>query len=450
MRIKRQIQPSRLTNTRLIALGFLAVILAGSVLLSLPAAARNGIRVPYLTALFTSVSATCVTGLSVADTYSTWSVFGQVVILILIQIGGLGFMSVITMLSVFLHRRVGLRERRLLMESAGTMRISGMIRLIRKIMIGTALFEGTGAVVLAFRFCPRMGLGEGIYTAVFHSVSAFCNAGFDLMGKYRKFSSLTEFCGDFTVNITVAVLIITGGLGFIVWEDIAQNRFNFKKYELHSKLVLSVTAVLTVVPTVWFYLSERIGAFAAIDGGGKWLAAFFQAVTPRTAGFNTVDLGALSENGKLMTLILMLVGGSPGSTAGGIKTTTLAVLLLGAVAASRHTKHITVFKRRLEGGALNRACAVFTVYTAVAAAAAAVLCAAEDCSLYEAVFEAVSAIGTVGLTTGITPRLGVLSDIVLMVLMYGGRVGGLSLMLSLAEKRVNVQLERPCEKVLIG
>lgn len=439
-----------MTATRFIAIGFLLIIFIGSVLLSLPSAAKSGVRVPYLTAVFTATSATCVTGLSLADTYRTWSRFGQIIILVLIQIGGLGFMSIITMFSVFLHRRIGLRERRLLMESAGTMRISGVVRLIKKIMLGTLIFEGVGAVCLAFRFCPQMGMKDGIFNAVFHAVSAFCNAGFDLMGRDAPFSSLTAYCGDAAVNITVCMLVIIGGLGFIVWDDVLKNKFRFSKYELHSKIVLTVSVLLVVIPTVLFYLYEKNSAFSGLGTGEKWLAAFFQAVSPRTAGFNTVDLGQLSEGGKLLMIILMFIGGSPGSTAGGIKTTTFAVLILGVVSSARHTSGVTVFKRRLDNDTIKRASAIFVIYTVAVIISAGILCANEPYSLYENIFETVSAIGTVGLTTGITSKLKPISDIVLMILMYGGRVGGLTLMLSLAEKKIDTPIKRPVEKIIIG
>lgn len=439
-----------LTYTQIIALGFLFTILCGSILLSLPASARSGVSTPYLDALFTATSATCVTGLIIFDTYSHWSLFGQVVILTLIQVGGLGFMTVITMFSLFLRRRISIHERKLIMQSAGSMQISGVVRLIKRILLGTLIFEGAGAILLAIRLCPEMGFSQGVYNAVFHSVSAFCNAGFDIMGKYGAFSSLTGYRGDFLVNFTISILIAIGGLGFIVWSDIIKKRFNVKEYDLHTKIVLAATGFLIVSGTVLFYVFEKDYSLSHLSGGEKLMASLFQSITPRTAGFNTVDMSALSDSGNLLLTILMFIGGSPGSTAGGIKTTTFAVLMLGALTSSRHLKHITVFKRRLDESAVKEASAVFMIYLAAVIVSSLAIGTMETEPLKNIMFEVVSAIGTVGLTTGITSSLGLVSKIILIILMYGGRLGGLTLMLSLAEKKAVTPIERPIEKILIG
>lgn len=437
----------RFTYTQIVALGFLAVILAGSLLLSLPAASNGDRAVSYFDALFTSTSATCVTGLVPFDTKQTWSLFGQVIILVLIETGGLGFMSIITMFSIFLRRRISLHERRLLMQSAGTMRISGVVKLIKRIMTGTLAFQGLGTLALSIRFIPRFGLVKGLYYALFHAVSAFCNAGFDLLGNS---ASLTMFGDDVLVNVTVMILIIVGGLGFIVWNDIALHKLNFKRYDLHSKIVLSVSAVLILLGWGLFFVFEKNDALSGLSLKDRILAAAFCSVTSRTAGFTTINLRHLSEAGRVLMIVLMFIGGSPGSTAGGIKTTTLAVLIIGVISASRHSSHITMFKKRLEPSALSQASAIFSIYIFAVLAAVLAICAIESFSAEEIIFEVVSAVGTVGLTLGITPHIGVVSKIILMILMFGGRVGALTFMLSLAEKKVNVPLDRPIEKILIG
>lgn len=440
----------RLTYTKVISIGFALLILLGAFLLMLPVSSVSGEWTPFTNALFTSTSATCVTGLIVYDTFSHWSLFGQITIISLIQIGGLGFMTVITMFSFLLKRRIGLRERRLLMESSGSLELKGVIRMIRKILFGTFLSETVGAVLLSLRFIPKMGFLRGAYYAVFHSVSAFCNAGFDLMGRYEPFSSLTLFYDDIIVNLTVCGLIIIGGVGFIVWNDIFNFRTKLSKYSLHSKIVLVTTAALLLTGTVLFYVFERDGVLADMPEYKRWIVSFFQSVTLRTAGFNTADLSAISRSTVVIFCILMFVGGSPGSTAGGVKTTTFAVLVLSAVTSARRSNSITVFKKRLEDKTARQASAVVVVYVLTLSAAIMLMCAVEPFSLASIVFEAVSAMGTVGVTMGITPELSAVSKYTVILLMYAGRIGGLTLMLTLAEKRKQVAVKRPAEQVLIG
>lgn len=440
----------RLTYTKVISIGFALLILLGAFLLMLPVSSVSGEWTPFTNALFTSTSATCVTGLIVYDTFSHWSLFGQITIISLIQIGGLGFMTVITMFSFLLKRRIGLRERRLLMESSGSLELKGVIRMIRKILFGTFLSETVGAVLLSLRFIPKMGFLRGAYYAVFHSVSAFCNAGFDLMGRYEPFSSLTLFYDDIIVNLTVCGLIIIGGVGFIVWNDIFNFRTKLSKYSLHSKIVLVTTAALLLTGTVLFYVFERDGVLADMPEYKRWIVSFFQSVTLRTAGFNTADFSAISRSTVVIFCILMFVGGSPGSTAGGVKTTTFAVLVLSAVTSARRSNSITVFKKRLEDKTARQASAVVVVYVLTLSAAIMLMCAVEPFSLASIVFEAVSAMGTVGVTMGITPELSAVSKYTVILLMYAGRIGGLTLMLTLAEKRKQVAVKRPAEQVLIG
>ena len=440
----------KLTYTQIIVLSFAALILIGTFLLALPISSRDGNWTEPLGALFTATSSTCVTGLVVFDTYTHWSSFGQAVILILIQIGGLGFMTVVSMVSIFLKRRIGLRERRLLMQSAGTMRLAGIVEIVRRVLFGTFMFEGAGALILATRFCPEMGLWKGIWNAVFHSISAFCNAGFDLMGSRAPFSSLTYYRDDITVNITVMLLIIIGGIGFFVWDDIREKRFNFKKYEIHTKVVLITSAALILLPAVLFFIFEFNGNLADLTFGKKWLASLFMSVTTRTAGMNTISIADLSESGKILTSVLMLIGGSPGSTAGGIKTTTVAVLLLGMIATARGNRSICIFKRRLDDSLWRQASSIFAIYIIVVISALLLLGAAEPLPLQDILLEVTSAAGTVGLSTGITPTLSAISKITLILLMFGGRVGCLSLVLVFAEKRQNVPLDMPVDKIMIG
>lgn len=440
------------SNTQIIALGFLSIIFFGAIMLTLPAAARSGESTPFINSLFTATSATCITGLAVYDTWSHWTPFGQAVILALIQIGGLGFMTIISLFSVFMKRKISLHERRLLMQSVGTMRIGGIIRLIKRIALGTLLFEGIGAALLAIRFCPEMGLARGLWYSVFHSVSAFCNAGFDLMGYRKPFSSLTAFRGDVLVNLTITGLIIVGGLGFLVWNDLITQIPRRHHLQLHTKVVLSATGLLLVFSFAAFFFLEYDHSMAGLSLGERLLASWFQAVTPRTAGFNTVELTRLSHGSDLTTIFLMFVGGSPGSTAGGIKTTTLAVMLLCTAASAHNRNGCTLFKRRLTDDLMQQASAIVTIYMISVILSTILLTALEPITLTEALFEVTSAAGTVGLTKGITPLLGNASKILLMVLMFGGRVGGLTLALVLWEGKphVNAPLQRPKERIMIG
>lgn len=440
----------KLTYTQIIVLSFLLVILVGTLLLCLPVSSADGTFTPPLNAMFTATSATCVTGLIVYDTFTHWSLFGQIVIISMIQIGGLGFLVFISMFSVFLKKKIGVYERRLLMQAEGNIRLSGAVVLLKRIVRGTFTFEAIGAIILAFRFCPKMGLAEGIFNAIFHAISAFCNAGFDLMGKYKQFSSLSTFAEDPVVMITIMSLVVIGGIGFLVWSDIVTLKTKVKKYSLHTKIALSTTAILLIGSTLSFLLLEYNGVLKDFSFFDKIINASFLAVSPRTAGFNTVDLSALSSGSEVITDLLMLIGGSPGSTAGGLKTTTFAVLILSTIAAARHDTHPQIFKRRLPDDALSQATAIFTIYVVVSLVAVVIVSTLEKCDVMTAAFEVISAIGTVGATKGLTPTLCGASKLIIMGLMFGGRVGGLSLMLSLAEKRENIPLDRPSEKILIG
>ncbi|MBQ3498096.1 MAG: Trk family potassium uptake protein [Clostridia bacterium] len=441
---------SKLTYTQIIALFFVAVIAIGTLLLCLPIASKSREWTPLLDSAFTATSATCVTGLIVRDTFTHWSLFGQLVILSMIQIGGLGVMTIIMTFSVFAKKKISLYERKLLMQSAGTMRSSGVIRLLKQIIKVTLICEGAGAILLATRFCPELGLAKGLYYSVFHAVSAFCNAGFDLMGRYGEFSSLTPFYSDITVNMTVCALIICGGIGFIVWQDIVTHGLKIKKYSLHSKIVLTTSAALILSGWLVFFITERNASLSTLTTGEKILAAFFQSVTSRTAGFNTVPLNHLSGAGVVLMSVLMMIGGSPGSTAGGIKTTTVAVMLFELIAVAKGDKDTVVFKRRLEDDTVKRSGAIISAYLAAVIIALIAISSVENLPLSDVLFEVASAVGTVGLTVGITPTLSSFSHIILMLLMFAGRIGGLTIIVAFAERRDHAKLTRPKEQILIG
>lgn len=435
-----------------LALGYLAAIVAGSILLVVPAATAGGQHTSYLNALFTAASATCVTGLAPYDTGTHWSLFGQIVILLLIQLGGLGFMTFVSVIFRVLGRGMSLRVRRTLMTSAGGRKLSGISTLVRRIFIGSAVCEIAGAALLALRFIPDFGAARGIYFAVFHSVSAFCNAGFDLMSAVGG-ASLSAYALDPLVTLTVCALIVAGGLGFCVWSDVADCRCNFKKFQLNTKIVLVMTATLIVAGTVMFLGFEwNNSAYTGYDLGNKLLVSLFNAVSPRTAGFYTTNPAALSDSGYLVTVILMFIGGSSGSTAGGIKVGTFAVIVTGMLAVFRGRKDIVIGKKRAEPSLLSQAMAILTACLMITLAATLIVCAVEPDTVgfRGALFECVSALGTVGLSLNLTPSLGVASRIILIALMYAGRVGILTLALALGEKHSTAGIRLPVDTLLIG
>lgn len=438
---------NKVSYTRIIALSFLLVILIGSILLMLPISSSKGVWTPFYNALFTATSATCVTGLVVYDTATYWSLFGQIVILVMIQVGGLGFMTIISMLSIFLKRKISLNERKLLMQSAGNMRLSGIVRLIKGIIICTVAFETVGSAVLAIRFVPQFGWKRGLYYAVFHSVSAFCNAGFDLMGNFQSFCA---YEGDFLVSITLMLLIISGGLGFLVWNEIYTKKWKVSEYSLHAKIVLIATGILILLGWVGFFVFENNGNLAGYPLSKKLLSAAFMSVTTRTAGFNTMDLTSLSNSGSMLAMILMFIGGSPGSTAGGIKTTTVAVIIFAIINMSKGNNDVTIYKKRLEDSVVKHAAVIVIVYLIGTLSAGMIICAIESYDTTPVMFEIISAAGTVGLTQGITTGLSIISKLIIIILMYGGRIGGLSLLMVFREKAKPAPLHRPTEKILIG
>ena len=430
---------------RIIILGFLLVILAGSVLLMLPVSSQAGVSTPFLQALFTSTSAVCVTGLVVYDTATYWSTFGQAVLMVLIQIGGLGVVTVAGTFVILSGRKIGLMQRSTMQEAIAAPNVGGIVRLTGFIFKTALVVELLGAALLLPVFYQDFGT-RGIWYALFHSVSAFCNAGFDLMGINAPFSSLTSYAGNPTVSIVIALLIAIGGIGFLTWQDISMHGLHVRKYRMQSKVILSVTGALILVPTIYFFLFE----FAQAPMGERVLLSFFQAVTPRTAGFNTADLTLISETGQFIIILLMLIGGSPGSTAGGMKTTTLAVLLANAAAVCRRREHPHFFNRRISSEVVSQASTIFIMYLVLFLTAGLVISKVEDLPVLTCLFETASAIGTVGLSLGVTPQLSSISHLILITLMFFGRVGGLTLIFAALSNVQGNSARLPQERITVG
>lgn len=442
----------KFSQTRLIALGYISIIVLGTLLLMLPFASESGESAGFVTALFTAVSSSCVTGLVVADTATSWSLFGQAVIICLIQVGGLGFMTIATMFSMLLKKKMGLRAREVMVESINTEHIGGIANLTKKIIAGTAIFEGAGTLLLATRFIPRLGFAKGIWYSVFHSISAFCNAGFDLMGSVDgPYSSLVGVADDPVIILTVSALVIIGGIGFLVWDDLSKKKLKFRRYQLHTKIVLTVTAILLVLPTLLFLIFEKDFTNSGLGFGQSLLNSIFDSVTARTAGMNSTDTAALSPASKILTVFLMFIGGSPGSTAGGIKTTTLAVIAMSTFNGITHRQSKGIFGRRLEKDAIHKASSVaFTNLSLVIIGIVALLAIQPSLGIGDVIFECASAIGTVGMTTGITRDLATASRLIIAFLMFCGRVGSVSFALALMEKKAAPPIKNPREKITIG
>lgn len=436
----------RFSSSRKIVLGFAATILVGALLLMLPISSKSGVVTPFNQALFTSTSAVCVTGLVLNDTGSYWSVFGQAVILLLIQIGGLGVVTVAVSLAMLSGKRISLIQRSTLQDAISAPKVGGVVRLTRFILCGTAITELIGMLLMLPVFCRDYGL-KGIWMSMFHSVSAFCNAGFDILGTAEEpFVSLTGYANNPLINITVMLLIIIGGIGFFTWNDVCTNKFRFRRYSLQSKIVLSTTLILIVAPAVWYFIFD----FSDMPTGDGVLGSLFQAVTPRTAGFNTYDLNKLSSSSKAIMIFLMLVGGSPSSTAGGMKTTTLAVLTLNALSTFKKKENAEIFDRRIDNSVIKNAATVFAMYCSLFFVGGVAICSIEGFSLSDCLFETASAVGTVGLTLGITPKLGIASQLILVALMFLGRVGGLTFVYAtIVEKRRSGAMY-PLEKITVG
>lgn len=436
---------------KIILLGYCFIILLGTVLLRLPAAVRDGSEQSVLTAFFTATSSTCVTGLVRADTCTNWTLFGQAVILVLIQTGGIGFMTICISALSLTKKNIGLASRSLMQNSISAPQLGGIVRMTKFISLGTLLIEGIGALLLAFYFCPLLGLGRGIWYSIFHSISAFCNAGFDLMGIQGEYSSLTSVVGNWYVNLVIMLLIVIGGLGFFVWRNLLDSKFQYKKMLLHTRIVMFVTAFLILGGALLLFLTEHGGdAYHDKSLSEQIAASFFQSVSARTAGFNTVELAKMTEAGRFILICLMMIGGSAGSTAGGIKTTTFAVLMLSIITTFRHRKSVEAFGRRMEDGIARTASCVFMMYLLLSCGGAVLISRIEGIAFLDALFETVSAIATVGLSVGLTPTLGIMSCLILCFLMIFGRVGSMTMLLAFSSNK-NIKISSlPLEKVQIG
>ena len=436
----------RLSSSRIIILGFMAAILTGTVLLMLPVSAKSGTYTSFSDALFTATSAACVTGLVVEDTASYWSMFGQLVILLLIQAGGMGIVTSAAMIAIISGRRIDLKQRSTMMDALSAPSVGGIVRLTGFILKVSLSAEALGAVLLMPRFIKEEGILKGIWYSVFHSVSAFCNAGFDLMGSHSRFSSFTAYSSDIWMNVVLMMLIIAGGIGFLTWDDIRVNRTKVKKYRMQTKVVLTVASVLISVSAVYFFFFE----FGSLPMKERILVSLFQSVTPRTAGFNTADMASLSETGCLITVFLMLVGGSPGSTAGGMKMTTLAVIVSTAASVFKRRESTQFFGRRISDKTVRTAVAILAIYLFLFITGGVIISRTEGLPLADCLFETASAVGTVGLTLGMTPSLGACSRWILVVLMFLGRVGGLTIIYSAFSGPSRTLSKPPVEKITVG
>ncbi|MBQ8435616.1 MAG: Trk family potassium uptake protein [Oscillospiraceae bacterium] len=437
--------PKPLTAGRIIILGFAAVILIGTILLTLPISSKERIFTPFLDALFTSTSATCVTGLIIYDTATYWSFFGQAVILVLIQIGGMGVVTLAVAISSIAGRKIGLMQRSTMQESIAAPHVGGMVRITRYILKVIFVTEAIGAALMAPVFCKDFGIAKGIWYSVFHSITAFCNAGFDLMGAKEPFSSLTGYSSNIIINVVIMLLIILGGIGFLTWNDVQKNGIHFKRYKMQTKVVLVTSLLLILLPTVFFFFAE----FSGLPLKERILASIFQSVTTRTAGYNTADLTAMSESGIIIMSLLMVIGGSPGSTAGGLKTTTFAVLILSAISVFRKKDSPEIFQRRIDEGTVKKSAAILMLFITLLLSGSIFISVYEGIPFTTSFFEVASTIDTVGLTLGITPDLSTPSHIMLIIMMFAGRVGGLTLFFAAAPSRKN-NAKLPLEEITVG
>lgn len=417
----------RLAPTQIIALAFAGIILLGAVLLSLPAASADGTSAGFFPALFTATSATCVTGLVLFDTGTQWSLFGQIVIITLIEIGGLGFMSAASIVVFLLRKKVGLKQRMVMAQALSVSDMTDIVRLQKLVLLGSLLIQLTGALILIVRFWPQYGLGNAIRWGLFHSVSAFCNAGFDIFG-YGD--SLIHFQSDPTVLLTLGALVVVSGLGFFVWEEVIRLH-SWKKFSVYTKLVLLMSGALLLVGAAGICLLEwnNPDTMGSMPWPEKLLNGLFQSITVRTAGFDALGQGALTDGGKGLSMVLMLIGGSSGSTAGGVKTVTMVVLLLFVCSRLRGKRSVNVFSRTVPDNQVLDAMMVVMIMVGLAIFGGLFLCTTSPVSFTDGLYEAVSALGTVGLTTGITAQLSMAAQILLIIYMYFGRVGILTLSL---------------------
>lgn len=436
----------RLSGAQTILLGFVLLILAGAVLLMLPFSSRSGEWTRFSDALFTATSASCVTGLVLYDTWTHWTVFGQIVILSLIQIGGMGVVTMTTVLSKLVGKKLGLQARATMQEAVSAPNLGEIMKYTRFIFLGCLIFEVLGAVAMSPVFISEYGVLKGIWVSVFTSISAFCNAGFDLNGTHGEFSSMMPYMDNPVIVLTLVFLILTGGLGFLTWMDIRKHGLKFYKYSTQSKLIIVMEIILVFIPMIYLWFGE----YGDLPYGQRFFASLFQAVTPRTAGFNTTDYNDFSGTGVVMTVILMLIGGAPGSTAGGMKITTVTILFLTMLAFFKHEKSPAVFKRRITTEAIYGAVAVFMLDILLCVFGAMSIAKIEHTAFLKAVFESASAVGTVGLSMGLTPDLSIFSKIILIILMYTGRVGGLTLVFAAITRKSLGNRQYPADNIAVG
>lgn len=437
------------SRNQILALGFFIIILIGAIILSLPISTSSGKNTNFLDSMFTATSAVCVTGLVAVDTGTHWSIFGKFIIILLIQIGGLGFMTLSTIGVIILGKKISFSERLLIQDSINSGKLSGVVKLSKNIVLVSLLIEFIGAICLSFVFVPQMGFVKGSLYSLFHSISAFCNAGFDLFG---NFSSLTSYKTNYIVNIVIMLLIILGGLGFATIFDIKEKR-KFKKFSLHTKIVCVTSLVLIIVPSIMFFLIEmnNPNTIGDLNFADKILTSVFQVVSPRTAGFNTIDLNAMKDGTKFLTIVLMFIGGSPASTAGGFKTTTFAIILIAVISLIKEREHIEAFGRTISYKILNKALIILSIGFFLVFSGTMVLSLTnEQFDFLTILYEVVSAYGTVGLTLGITTQLNIISKIVLMIIMFLGRVGSLTILYAFIKNTNNAKYFYPKEDITVG
>lgn len=439
----------KLNPMQILSLGFLLIILIGGILLSLPISSSTGEYTSFIDAVFTSTSAVCVTGLVTVDTGTHWNLFGQTVIILLIEIGGLGFMSFTTLIAILLGKKITLRERLILQNAMNTFNIQGVVKMVKYILLFTISIQAIGALIFCTQLIPEYGLGKGLFYSIFHSISAFCNAGFDVFGGGV---SLTTHNTNALVILTAAALIIIGGLGFGVWTEL-YNVKRIRRFSVHTKIVLLVTGFLVIGGTILMLLFEYNNpeTIATMNGGEKVLNSFFAAVTPRTAGFNSISTSGMTSAGKFLTMILMMIGGSPGSTAGGIKTTTVGVLILTVICVIKRREDTEVFSKKISKDLVYKAFTLFFIGSGLVIVVSLILSFTETGASFTAIlYETVSAFGTAGLTIGLTPNLSVIGKVLIMLMMYIGRVGPLTVVLSLTKEKIKSGIKYPEGKILIG
>lgn len=453
LKMKDILKKRQFTPMQILAIGYAVIIFLGAMLLALPISTNARVYTPFLDCIFTSTSAVCVTGLITVDTGTHWSYFGKTVIMMLIQIGGLGFMSFATMLSLIIGKRITLKERLVMQEAMNSTSLQGIVKLAKYILIFTFSIEGLGALLLSTQFIPEFGFSKGIFYSIFHSVSAFCNAGFDLMG---NFNSLINYNGNVVIISTISALIVTGGLGFYVWNEI-YNYKNIKKLSLHSKLVISMTIALIIGGAILFFLFEfsNEATMKGMSFKDRILASIFASVSPRTAGFNSISLADMTIPSIFLTIILMFIGGSPGSTAGGLKTTTAGILYMTVKSVIKGREDTEIFKKKVSKDTVYKAFSVMIIALGLVITVTILLSITEHQTgvpFEYYIFEATSAFGTVGSTLGLTQKLSAIGKIIVALTMYAGRLGPLTLVLAISinRRKKALAIKYPEDKILVG